>query len=85
MRGLGPAVLPGARRPASPQPIDADVATVNAMRFSSIGVLAVGAAGVAVGSYLLVRTSRPPPTTGSVRVVPVLGAGVAGVTAMGRF
>ena len=64
----------------------ADVSRANALRFSSLGVMAVGAAGVAVGSTLLVKAARrPTPTTGYVRVVPSLGAGLMGVTAVGVF
>lgn len=66
--------------------IDAEVSSVDAMRFGSLGVMAVGAAGVAVGSYLLVKASRPQ-ATGYLRVVPVvgLGAGMVGVTVAGAF
>ena len=71
--------------PASQKPvIDGEVAAVDAMRFASLGVMAVGVAGAAVGGYLLVRASRPS-ATGHVRVLPLLGAGVAGLTATGAF
>jgi hypothetical protein len=71
--------------PLSRKPeIDADVASVNAMRFSGLGVAVVGAAGVAVGSYLLVKAGRPT-ATGWVRVMPTMGAGTTGVIAVGAF
>lgn len=66
--------------------IDGDVRTVNAMRFSGLGVTAIGVAGAAAGTWLLVKASRPAqPASGSVVVTPVVGAGAAGVVVGGRF
>lgn len=54
-----------------------DVSTVNALRFSGLGVGILGAAGVAVGTALLVKAARPQAT--AVRVVPLVGVGMVGV------
>jgi hypothetical protein len=60
--------------------IEGDVRRVNAMRFSGIGVGALGAAGAAVGTWLLVKASRPrEPSSGGVRIAPTIGWGTVGV------
>ena len=71
---------PESRRAA----IEGDVRAVHAMRFSGIGVGALGAAGAAVGTWLLVKASRPrEPSSGRVDIRPMVGFGTAGL--MGRF
>ncbi|MFT3766492.1 MAG: hypothetical protein QM820_13415 [Minicystis sp.] len=65
--------------------IEGDVRTVNAMRFSGIGVAVLGAAGAAVGTYLLVKANKASPASGAVTMTPLLGAGTAGIGVAGRF
>ncbi|APR84761.1 Hypothetical protein A7982_10110 [Minicystis rosea] len=65
--------------------IESDVRAINAMRFSGLGVTVLGAASVAIGTYLLVNATKPPPSVGAVTFAPFFGAGTAGVTAAGRF
>jgi len=66
--------------------IDGDVRAVNALRFSGVGVTVIGAAGAAVGTWLLVKATRPAqPASGAIVVTPAVGAGAAGVVVGGRF
>lgn len=65
--------------------IESGVRAANALRFSGIGAGVLGAAGVAVGSYLLVRAARPREATSAISVAPFAGIGVAGASVTGRF
>jgi hypothetical protein len=67
-----------------------DVTEVNALRFSGIAFVLLGAGGIATGSYFLATSRKPdsaeqdPPAT-SLRFVPEIGKGRAGAVFSGSF
>ena len=66
--------------------IEGDVRAVNAMRFSGLGVGVFGAAGAAIGVWMLVKAARPAePAQSALTIAPLIGGGLSGAVISGAF